>query len=102
MRVIVRGEFFENVRAVCDRFGVVETTVYDAVLRGKTDGIGLGHPNHKTGGGGRPAREVLIGEERYPSVKAAQRALRCDPAMIRKALDGDAKAMARLVARLAR
>ena len=85
MTIKVRGVVYKDRSAAAKALGVSPSAVTSMVAAGRADYIGLGRSRKHNAT--RIAIPVEIGPLKFPSRKAAARALGCSPSMIAYALD---------------
>lgn len=87
MRVTVRGQTFDSVRACADHFRIRPVTVYTALHRGAIDTLGLGKgTTARPRTPAIPPKPIILGQQYFPSLTAASAALGKGPAFAHQVL----------------
>lgn len=77
--VRIRGVIYPSGKAAAEALGVAASTIASALARGpaavERAGLGKGRPKGTSDKGGRPKKEFVLGPYRFPSQRAASRAL---------------------------
>lgn len=77
--VRIRGVTYPSGKAAAEALGVASSTIASALARGPAAiervGLGKGRPKGTSDKGGRPKKEFTIGPFKFPSQRAASRAL---------------------------
>lgn len=75
MRVIIRGTIYETVREAADALGVSTSHIYNAVLKGTQDYIGIGMGRWRKPRDSFTGNKIVLHGVDFPSMKAASLAL---------------------------
>lgn len=70
MRVEVRGKTYETVAEASKALNIRKSTIYNAICKGRTDGLGMGKGNHRNKRGGT-SKPFSIGGMTFASRREA-------------------------------